>query len=110
MAPKRKVKSGKMDNRKTLQPVAGHPTRILPTVAEAAATRAMNEPLDEVLTTHDPHSGNPLLRIRVGNRPNDEVDEENEEAPIGLPVGLTCPLRAKSTMKYHYQSPQIFRI
>jgi len=47
MPPKRKVKSGKIDKRKTRQPVAGHPNPAPATECEVAATQAMNEALDE---------------------------------------------------------------
>jgi len=51
MPAKRKVKSGKMDARKTREPVSNHPTPTLATEAETAATQAMNEALDEVHLT-----------------------------------------------------------
>ena len=54
MPPKRKVKAGKMDARKTREPVSNHPTPIPPTETETAATDAMFEALGEVLTTPHP--------------------------------------------------------
>ena len=48
MPPKRKVKSGKMDRRKTRQPVADHPNPTPATGTEKASTQAMRQALYEI--------------------------------------------------------------
>jgi len=93
MPPKRKVKSGKMDARKTREPVSNHPIPTPPTEAETAATQAMNEALDEVLMTPPPTSSpSEALRISESKRAEllellaetEEDSEAKEEEIVAL--------------------------
>ena len=59
MPPKRKVKSGKMDARKTREQVSNHPTPTALAEAGTAAARAMNEALDGVLMSPTPTTPTP---------------------------------------------------
>jgi len=97
MPPKRKVKSGKMEARKTRELVSNHPTPTLPTEAETATTQAMNEALDEVLMADD-HTVPPptaeLFELRESESKrtellkilgeSEEEAEEREEALAAL--------------------------
>ena len=54
MPPKPEVKSGKMDARKTREPVSNHPIATPATAAESSATQTMNEAQDEGLMAPPP--------------------------------------------------------
>jgi len=109
MPPKRKVKAGKMDARKTREPVSNHPTPIPPTEAETAATEAMIEALDEVLMTPPPTiSPSGDLRKSESKRAEllellAEAEEESEAKEEEIAALTARPNTAESALKMKWE-------
>lgn len=81
MPPKRKVKAGKMDTRKSRQPVTGHPKPGSPTSAETANTKEMNEALAEVLISAPTYTPHPDPDSDSDSDSDDATPESENAAP-----------------------------